>query len=115
MHDAEAERVVGDAIGVGYRLADTAEAYGNEKGVGRGLKHGGVRREELFVTSKPWIHMEPGTPSWTCCLDRTKCWWHQHPSPQVDDEQVALVVLYAYWPVLTKAYGLLTISWTGAS
>lgn len=52
MDSAEAERVVADAIGAGYRLIDTAEAYGNEEGVGRGLRAGGVARDELFVTTK---------------------------------------------------------------
>lgn len=52
MDDAEAERVIADAVGAGYRLVDTAENYGNERGVGRGLKASGVPREELFVTTK---------------------------------------------------------------
>jgi len=50
MGDAEAERAVAEALEAGYRLVDTAEAYRNEVGVGRGLK--GAPREELFVTSK---------------------------------------------------------------
>ncbi|GAA3741059.1 aldo/keto reductase [Plantactinospora mayteni] len=50
--DAEAERAVGEAIEAGYRLIDTAYKYGNEVGVGRGLRVSGVPREELFVTSK---------------------------------------------------------------
>ena len=52
MDDAESERVVNAAIQVGYRLVDTAENYGNERGVGRGLRASGVPREELFVTTK---------------------------------------------------------------
>jgi 2,5-diketo-D-gluconate reductase A len=52
MNDAESERAVAHAVGAGYRLVDTAEAYGNEKGVGRGLKASGVRRADLFVTTK---------------------------------------------------------------
>jgi 2,5-diketo-D-gluconate reductase A len=52
MDDAEAERVVAVAIDLGYRLVDTAENYGNESGVGRGLKASGVPRDELFVTTK---------------------------------------------------------------
>jgi 2,5-diketo-D-gluconate reductase A len=52
MDDAEAERVVAEALVAGYRLVDTAENYGNERGVGRGLKAPGVPREELFVTTK---------------------------------------------------------------
>jgi len=52
MDDAEAERVVAEAIGLGYRLVDTAENYKNERGVGLGLKASGVVREDLFVTTK---------------------------------------------------------------
>ncbi len=52
MDDDEAERSVATAIEAGYRLVDTAHAYGNEEGVGRGMRAGGVPREELFVTTK---------------------------------------------------------------
>lgn len=50
--DDVAERVVRDAIEVGYRHIDTAQAYENEAGVGRGIKASGIRRDEIFVTSK---------------------------------------------------------------
>lgn len=52
---AECERAVIDAIGAGYRLIDTAASYLNEAAVGQGIKHGGVAREQLFVTSKLWV------------------------------------------------------------
>ena len=52
MSDAEAEVAVAEAIRAGYRLIDTAHGYGTEEGVGRGLRAGGVAREELFVTTK---------------------------------------------------------------
>lgn len=52
MGDDEAERVVADALSAGYRLIDTAENYGNEVGVGAGIRASGVPRDELFVTSK---------------------------------------------------------------
>src|SRR5512133_2570230 len=52
--DAEAERVVGTAIEKGYRSIDTAKIYENERGVGRAIRHCGVPREELFVTTKVW-------------------------------------------------------------
>lgn len=52
---AECERSVRDAIDVGYRLLDTAASYGNEQSVGNAIKASGVRREELFVTTKLWI------------------------------------------------------------
>ena len=50
--DAEAERVVSEALALGYRHVDTAQMYGNEAGVGRALAAGGLPREEFFVTSK---------------------------------------------------------------
>ncbi len=49
------ERSVADAISVGYRLIDTATVYGNEEAVGAGIKKSGIKREELFVTSKLWV------------------------------------------------------------
>lgn len=55
---AEAQRCVEDAISVGCRLIDTAQAYQNEEGVGAAVKtalSGGVKREELFITTKLWI------------------------------------------------------------
>jgi 2,5-diketo-D-gluconate reductase A len=52
MDDSEAERVVAQAIDLGYRLVDTAYAYGNETGVGRGVAAASVPREDVFVTSK---------------------------------------------------------------
>ncbi len=51
----ECERSVYEAIQTGYRLIDTAAAYGNEEAVGRAIKRSGVPREELFVTTKLWI------------------------------------------------------------
>ena len=52
---ADCERAVMDALGVGYRLLDTAASYGNEEAVGRAIKRSGVPREEIFVTTKLWI------------------------------------------------------------
>lgn len=52
---AETERCVLDAIGVGYRAIDTAQAYGNEDGVGSAIAKCGVPREDLFITTKIWI------------------------------------------------------------
>lgn len=51
----ECERCVLDAISVGYRSIDTAQAYGNEEAVGNAIKKCGVPREELFITTKVWI------------------------------------------------------------
>ena len=52
--DADAVRVVADAIAAGYRHIDTAAIYDNEAGVGRGLQASGLAREDLFVTTKLW-------------------------------------------------------------
>jgi 2,5-diketo-D-gluconate reductase A len=51
----ECERSVSEALQAGYRLIDTAAAYGNEEAVGSAIKRGSVPREELFVTTKLWI------------------------------------------------------------
>jgi diketogulonate reductase-like aldo/keto reductase len=52
MDDAEAEISVATALDLGYRLIDTASAYGNEIGVGRAIVRSGVDRAEIFVTTK---------------------------------------------------------------
>ena len=51
----EAERCVADALSVGYRLIDTAQAYGNEEGVGAAIAKSGIPREEIFLVTKVWI------------------------------------------------------------
>ena len=50
--DAAAPEAVRQAIGAGYRHIDTAQGYGNERGVGEGIRTCGLKREELFVTTK---------------------------------------------------------------
>ena len=50
--DDKAAEAVRNAVQLGYRLVDTAQAYGNERGVGEGVRTCGLPREELFVTSK---------------------------------------------------------------
>ena len=50
--DGDAAEAVRQAVAIGYRLIDTAQAYGNEAGVGTGVKSCGVPRDEIFVTSK---------------------------------------------------------------
>lgn len=52
---AECERCVLDALEVGYRLIDTAQAYYNEEGVGRAVRRSGIARDELFIVTKVWI------------------------------------------------------------
>lgn len=51
----ECERCVTDALSAGYRLIDTAQAYQNEEGVGAAITKSGIRRDELFLTTKVWI------------------------------------------------------------
>jgi 2,5-diketo-D-gluconate reductase A len=52
----QTEQAVTDALAAGYRHIDTAAAYGNEEAVGRAIKSSGIPREELFVTTKLWVH-----------------------------------------------------------
>lgn len=54
LDDAAAEMMVAKAISVGYRHIDTAAMYGNETGVGAGIRAGGIARDDLFVTTKIW-------------------------------------------------------------
>lgn len=51
----ECERCVSDALSVGYRLIDTAQAYQNEEGVGNAWRKSGLKREDLFIVTKVWI------------------------------------------------------------
>lgn len=51
----ECERCVSDAIEAGYRLIDTAQAYGNEEGVGNAVKKSGIKREDFFIVTKVWV------------------------------------------------------------
>jgi len=52
---AECQRSVEDALGVGYRLLDTAASYQNEEAVGRAIRASSIPREEIFVTTKLWV------------------------------------------------------------
>lgn len=51
----ECERCVSDALSVGYRLVDTAQAYFNEEGVGAAVAKSGIKRDDLFLVTKVWI------------------------------------------------------------
>lgn len=50
----DAENSVREALKMGYRLIDTANAYRNERAVGRGMKSSGVKREDIFLSTKLW-------------------------------------------------------------
>jgi len=67
---AECERSVYDAIQTGYRLIDTAAAYGNEEAVGKAIIRSGVPREELFITTKLWVS-DAGYESTKKAFDRS--------------------------------------------
>ncbi|MGY0021202.1 aldo/keto reductase [Streptomyces sp. cg35] len=55
----DTERAVTDALAAGYRLLDTAAAYGNEEAVGHAIKNSGIPRKDLFVTTKLWVQDAP--------------------------------------------------------
>lgn len=50
LRGSECESVVENAIGLGYRLIDTAQMYGNEKEVGKAIKNSKINRTQLFIT-----------------------------------------------------------------
>jgi 2,5-diketo-D-gluconate reductase A len=64
----ETERIVGDALEVGYRHIDTASAYGNEVGVGAAIENANLDRDELFITTKLW-NSDQGTQSALDAID----------------------------------------------
>lgn len=73
LSNREAERAVVSAVEAGYRLFDTAYAYANEEGVGRGMRASGLPREELFVTTKlngQWHGVEAAQDAWAGSAQR---------------------------------------------
>ena len=92
MGDREAERAVARALEMGYRLVDTAHAYGNEEGVGRGIRASGVPRDEVFVTTKlnaRWHGVEEAREAWEMSarklgLDRIDMLMIHWPNPRQD-------------------------------
>ena len=65
---AETERIVSDALEVGYRHIDTAALYGNEEGVGAAIAKSGIPRDELFITTKLW-NTDQGEASTLAAID----------------------------------------------
>lgn len=63
-----AERIVSDALEVGYRHIDTAAIYGNEIGVGKAIAASGIPRDELYITTKLW-NTDQGTQSAVDAMD----------------------------------------------
>ena len=66
----DTERAVTDALGVGYRLIDTAASYQNEKGVGRAVRASGMPREDVFITTKLFIQ-KPGEANARAAFERS--------------------------------------------
>lgn len=67
LNDEEAASAVESALELGYRLIDTAENYGNERGVGEGLRNSGVPREEVFITTKINRESHGVEGAWQAC------------------------------------------------
>src|SRR5690606_38185567 len=59
----ETERIVSEALEVGYRHIDTAAVYRNEEGVGRAIAASGIPRDELYVTTKLWNDRQGDAPA----------------------------------------------------
>lgn len=94
----DTERVVSEALEIGYRHIDTARIYGNEEGVGRAIAASGLPREELFVTTKLWNDdhgAEKARPAAEASLERLGL------------EQVDLYLIH--WPA--PANGLALPTW----
>ena len=88
MSSEEAEAAVVAAVAAGYRLIDTAYAYGNEDGVGRGLRACGLPREELFITTKL-------NGQWHGYLESQKAWAQSAQRLGVDYIDLFLI----HWPL----------------
>lgn len=99
----DTERAVAEALEVGYRHIDTAAAYGNERAVGRALRASAIARDELFITTKLWIHSsgEDGTRRLfeksleRLGLDRMDLYLIHQPFGDV----------YSSWRAMEKLYG----------
>ena len=98
----ECERCVSDALKVGYRLIDTAQAYANEDGVGRAWRKSGIPREELFLVTKVWIS-NAGEEKAAASIDESL--------RKLDTDYVDLLLIHqAYgdvfgtWRAMEKAY-----------
>ena len=98
----EAERCVTDALEVGYRLIDTAQAYYNEEGVGVAIAKSGVKREDIFLVTKVWIS-NAGEEKAAQSIDESLC--------KLQTDYIDLLLIHqAYgdvfgsWRAMEKAY-----------
>jgi 2,5-diketo-D-gluconate reductase A len=87
----ETQRAVEDALAVGYRHLDTAAAYRNERGVAAGIAASGIRREEIFITTKLW-NSEQGFDSTLAAFE--------HSLEELDTDHVDLYLIH--WPVPSR-------------
>jgi diketogulonate reductase-like aldo/keto reductase len=93
----DTQRIVEDALAVGYRHIDTAAAYGNEEGVGAAIAASGLDRKEVFVTTKLW-NTEQGYDSTLRALDKSL--------RRLGLERVDLYLIH--WPMPTEDHYLET-------
>lgn len=113
MSNEETEHCVLEAIQVGYRLIDTAQAYYNEEGVGNAIVKCGVPREELFITTKIWIE-NAGYEKAKASLNESL--------KKLQTEYIDLVLIhqafndyYGTWKALEEAYKLGKVRAIGVS
>ncbi|MBP3756683.1 MAG: aldo/keto reductase, partial [Prevotella sp.] len=98
----EAEQCVTDALEVGYRLIDTAQAYYNEEGVGNAIAKSNVKREDIFLVTKVWIS-NAGEAKAAQSIDESLC--------KLQTDYIDLLLIHqAYgdvfgsWRAMEKAY-----------
>lgn len=98
----ECERCVSDALKAGYRMIDTAQAYGNEEGVGRAWRKSGIPREDLFLVTKVWIS-NAGEEKAAASIDDSLC--------RLDTDYIDLLLIhqpygdvFGTWRAMEKAY-----------
>lgn len=70
INPSEVQRCVEDALSVGYRMIDTAQAYHNEQGVGQAIKNSSVDRKDIFIVSKIWLN-NYGYEKAKCSIDES--------------------------------------------
>ena len=98
----ECERCVLDAISVGYRSIDTAQAYHNEEGVSEAISKSGIDRKELFITTKVWIRNYGEEKAYESVLESLR---------KLKTDYIDLLLLhqpfndyYGAWRALERAY-----------